>query len=370
MTHRVVLLAVLLAGCAGCDKLVGLSGSTTPLATVRFQVTGETPSPAPARLRVALVWGAEWLPEPFCILPAESPRAATVIAAGCRDSFGFAPLRVAANAATAIGTAASFDLYDLPAADDMVGDVTARIAYGSLVAYDDRDGDGTLGLARPAGAGGGMMPSEMGPTPALDTPDVIYGASFVTMTEPDRRIAYREGGFNAAAAFYPRNGCPPPPPAFSVLGAGGFSAEKAVAALSMGMLPPQDPASCTEAGLDQTTVDVPLRPLDSVRQLKCQPTGGTTGQTRYREPREPWDLASVTWACAGLPDLGRLPGVDGGAPATSTMQQLVIAGPPTADCKGLLHYTLRGCRNDPMCAMPEWDLTATPPAWWPCPRSP
>jgi hypothetical protein len=27
---------------------------------------------------------------------------------------------------------------------------------------------------------------------------------------------------------------------------------------------------------------------------------------------------------------------------------------------------LRGCREDPTCAVPDWDFTAHPPQWWPC----
>ena len=47
-----------------------------------------------------------------------------------------------------IGTPASIDLFSLPGADVMVGDPTSRVAYGSVVVYDD-DGDGTLDLAIP-----------------------------------------------------------------------------------------------------------------------------------------------------------------------------------------------------------------------------
>ena len=97
-------------------------------------------------LRVALVWGAQWLTEPFCVLPAESPEAAAVIDAGCRDPFGFVPALVSVSVPIAVDVPATLTLSQLPAADVMVGDVTARVAYGSLVVFDDRNGSGTLEL--------------------------------------------------------------------------------------------------------------------------------------------------------------------------------------------------------------------------------
>src|SRR6185369_9462206 len=175
-------------------------------------------------LRVALVWGAQWLTEPFCVLPAESPEAAAVIDAGCRDPFGFVPAAVSVGVPIDVDVPTTLTLVQLPSADVMVGDVTARVAYGSLVVFDDRDDSGTLELAMPQRApSGGRQgrPPQGGTTSA----DVIYGASFLTMTVPDQRVAYREGAFDAASAFYPRAGCElPPPPGFSVLAAGGFSA--------------------------------------------------------------------------------------------------------------------------------------------------
>jgi hypothetical protein len=49
------------------------------------------------------------------------------------------------------------------------------------------------------------------------------------------------------------------------------------------------------------------------------------------------------------------------------MIQLAISGRSDDSCAGLTHYVLRGCRNDALCDLPAWDVTATPPAWWPCP---
>jgi hypothetical protein len=348
---------------AGCGNVVGLGGSPTPLARIQVEVSGD-PIPPAAHLRVALVWGAQWLPEPFCVLPPESAAAAAVIQAGCRDSFGFVPKRVAANIALAPGTPVTLELFDLPAADVMVGDVTARVAYGSLVVYDDRNDNGTLELRQ-----GERVPPGSGPDAGIDLgdagpvgpADVVCGASFLSMTRPDQRIAFREGDFNAAAAFYPRQGCPPPPRGFSVLAAGGFSEAAALAAILAGQLPPEDPQTCAEVGLDQSVVSIAISDPAAATQVACLPRG-TNGIPRYRDPpAEAPDLTNRTWACAGLPDLG-----SPGQPSPGGVTQLVVSGPPTNACKSLTHYVLRGCDNDPNCASPEWDFTATPPSWWPC----
>jgi len=357
-----------------CGDLVGLGGPATPLAQVRALVTGELAPLRPPelegetpRLRVALVWGAQWLPEPFCFLPPESPEAAAVQAAGCPDSFGFVPSRVAANAAVEPGVPATLDLVSLPAADVMVGDVTARIAYASLIVYDDRNDNGTLDLHRPP-----HHWEERQEVPAADaglepTDDVVYGGSFVSMTLPDQRVAFREGEYAESVAFYPRVGCPPPEPGFSVLTAGGFSQADAIAAALEGRLPAEDPATCGAATLDDAVVSVALQAPAGVKQLACI-ADGAGGTTQYREPPAGApDLASLAWACVGLP---RLPDdLDGGSAGPGSVQ-LVVASAPGAACRRVVHYTLRGCEGDPECAAPTWDLTASPPAWWPCAASP
>jgi hypothetical protein len=349
---------------AACGELQGFGGEAPPLATFDVVFQGDLAPLRPSgvtdehALRVALVWGAQWLTEPFCILPAESPEAAAAIAAGCRDPFSFVPTQVSFGAPIAIDVPTTLILPQLPAADVMVGDVTARVAYGSLVVFDDRNDTGTLDLARPVrapsgGRGGGFMP---GPG---DSRDIIYGASFVTMTEPDRRIAYREGGFNAASAFYPRAGCDPPTPGFSVLTAGGFTAEAALAALLGGSLPQQDPSTCAVSAPAETVIAIAARAPAEVQEVGCDERTDDSS-VRYREPPQGSpDLASRVWACAHLPTFGTTGG-------PSDLIQLVVSGRATERCKGLTHYTLRGCFEDVNCEIPDWDFTANPPAWWPC----
>ncbi|HEX3482024.1 MAG TPA: hypothetical protein VHT91_43720 [Kofleriaceae bacterium] len=346
---------------AGCGNLSGLGGSAPPLATVHVQVTGDfasvqVPGTAAPKLQAALVWGAEWLTEPLCVRPTNDMSVQALIAAGCRDPFGFVPDRVAASAPLAADGTAELDLLDLPGADVMIGGVTARVAYASVVIYDDRDGNGTLTLGRPARLLG--RDQERPDDNGVQTADLVYAASFASMTEADTRLAYREGGFDRIAAFYPRAGCGDPLPSFSLVSAGGFSAMAAIAAELAGQLPPEDPSTCREQPVD-APVTLAYRPPAQLHELACQERT-LDSSIRYREPSiDPPNLAVSTAACAPVPDFG--------TGQANGMIQYVVSGRSDDSCVGLTHYVLRGCRNDPLCTQPDWDITKTPPAWWPCP---
>lgn len=356
---KLAITLALAAALPACDDLTGFGGEVQPLATLKLRLEGDLEAVREsgaegASLRIALVWGAQWLPERACLSPAAPPDLAAVLAAGCREPFAFTPARVAASAEAVPGVPLELPLFELPSADVMIGGLTARVAYGSLVVFDDRDASGSLELARPRRPPG----SRNGPPDEADedlaTADIVYGASFVAMTEPDTRLAFREGAFNTAAAFYPRSGCGAPPPAFSILEAGGFSVAAALQAAAAGRLPPQDPASCRESATGDAAVAIALRPPAEVREVGCQQRRAD-GAVRYREPpAEPLDLAELPHACAPIADTDQV--------------ELVVATRPDDTCKGLTHYVLRGCDDafDLACERPEWDFTAAPPSWWPC----
>jgi hypothetical protein len=359
--RRLVVASALVLTFAACGKLEGTGGPATPL--VSFTVTfsgdvGPLRPPGPAgELRLALVWGDQWLTEPFCVLPPESAEAAAVIAAGCRDPLGFVPLTVGASVPLAPDGPTSLTLEQLPSADVMVGDITARVAYGSLVVFEDHNANGTLDLSRPFRQPAPDGDEGRGP-PVFNSPDVIFGASFVTMTAPDRRVAYREGG-PPTGAFYPRAGCPPPPPGFSIVGAGGFSRMDALTATLAGTLPQEDPATCT-VDKPATTTAIEARPPAEVQEVGCDERA-TDSSIRYREPPpDSPDMNGRVLACAHLPSFDTT--------TPSSLIQLVVSGRASDHCKGLTHFVLRGCREKVDCPVPDWDFTANPPAWWPCPQ--
>jgi hypothetical protein len=359
---------VALALCSACDTVQGLAGTEPPLASFTVEVTGEVaalarPGDGAANLQVALVWGAQWLPEPLCVLPAESPEAAAVLGSldapgpGCRDPFGFVPLRVAATAPIVAGEPTTLDVVAVPAGDVVVGDLTGRAAYASFIVYDDRDGDGTLAIAEPSRVG-----SEDAGNSETATSDVVYGGSFVSMTQPDQRLGYREGAFDAAAAFYPRAGCEAPPVGFSVLAASGFTPGEAAAATRAGTLPQErDLSRCAAGG---AIVSVGVQAPDRVRELACAESN-TDSSVTYREPpRAAPDLSGRLQACVHLPSFDAAP-----SPVTELIVTGVVdpdAAHPRDRCAGLTHYILKGCETDPGCTVPAWDLSSTPPAWWPC----
>ena len=347
---------------AGCGDLVGFGGEIVPLTTIHVVATGDFESVRVAgateeNLRIGLVWGTQWLPEALCFVPPESPEVAAVVAAGCRNPLSFTPTRVAASVPITPNVPADLELFELPSAEVMFGDVTARVAYGSLVVFDDRDQSGTLELARTHRLpSGGFDPEEDN----LSS-DLVYGASFVAMTEPDQRLAFLEGSF-IETGFYPRHGCDAPLPAFSILGAGGFSLAEAVAATAAGTLPSEPAGSCTEDKPDALTVAFPLRANEQVREVGCEQRR-LDSSVRYRQPpADPPDLGmGRPYACASIPSLT-------GDTSVPTVTQLVVGSRAEETCRGISHYTLLGCDEGRlMCDAPEWDLRTNPPTWWPCP---
>lgn len=354
--------AVLCVALAACGKLQGFSGDVPPLATFEIAATGSPP--ANADLKVALVWGRQWLVEPLCLVgtaipldPRDDPNAvAAVIAAGCRDPFGFVPALDGADA-TFEGSGATMPLLTLPGADLMVGDLTARVAYGSFVVYDDKNHDGTLNIAVPnrppdfGGEGGGSGSDD------TMTPDLVLGASFVKMLQPDTRVTYREGAF-LTTGFYPRAGCGDPPLGFSLDSASGFTRQAAIDATVMGMVPQEtDVSQCMQRAPDSGPVTVALQaPSPTLEELACRER--TTDSTvRYREPDTTApDLTNRTTACVHHPSFG----------TPSDVIEFVVAGRTEDSCVGLTHYILKGCREGPDCVPPDWDHSLAPPSWWPC----
>ena len=350
----------------------GLGGQVPPLATFQVEATGDLGPLRRRRHLRRLAAGRAGLgravaaPSRSASFRRTRPAPAgsrPVIAAGCRDPFGFVPTLVAASVPVTIGTPTTLPLFDPPPTDVLVGDVTSRVAYASLVFYDDRDGDRharSVGVAPdPFGGDDGPDQQDM-----ADSSDVVYGASFLTMTAPDQRVSFLEGAFNPMAAFYPRSGCARSARrGFRVLGAGGFSADAAFSPR-----PPRAPCR-PRTILPNAPTDRPRRHAGDRSRRRRRRTsrrspaqsGRSTDRSRYRQP--PTDAPDFTATATST----LAPSFRRSTPAIrSNLIQLVVSGLPTDHCKGLTHYTLRGCREDVSCAVPDWDFTANPPAWWPC----
>jgi hypothetical protein len=141
--------------------------------------------------------------------------------------------------------------------------------------------------------------------------------------------------------------------------AGGFTREAALLAALDGGLPMQDPTTCREFALDAASVSIPLRPPVEIGDLRCVGRRADSS-VRYNDVTADMpDFTDRVIACASIPDFG--------TGTTAGIVQLVVSSRADEPCKQLTHYVLRGCENDAACEMPEWDFTAAPPAWWPCP---
>jgi hypothetical protein len=369
LTTRIEIAAVLGISLLGCSKPVGLGAPVKPLVNISVQVNGDLANLAFPR--VALVWGMQWQPEPSCALAPESSDMAEVQAAGCPDNFRFVPARDGADVAIQPNSTATISLVDLPGSDVMVGDIASRVAYASLIVYDDSNGDGAFDLRHPPRH---RRPGQPAPPPddggVAGPAEIVYAASFISMTQPDQRVAFLEGRFNPAVAFYPRNGCPDPQQGFSLLSAGGFAPTPDPLEIARGGgIPLEVSGSCVTAGLDQPVVLASPSPSSDLQALACTANdgGGTSFYVKAPADAPDFYIASLgnllnsthPAACTSFPHLS---GDDGGV---VTGQQLVVASAPTDACQYLTHYTLRRCDDDPACAIPTWDLTASPPSWWP-----
>src|SRR5262249_8527711 len=120
-----------------------------------------------------------------------------------------------------------------------------------------------------------------------------------------------------------------------------------------GELPAQDPAQCRQDSIDHE-VTIALQRPEELDEGSCYPF--YNGFQSLPPELDPRGLNDVT-ACTSIPDRG---------PGRATGRyQLLSAEPGLRGCKGITHFILRGCFNDPLCEHPDWN--EPPPSWWPCP---
>ncbi|MBA3503817.1 MAG: hypothetical protein M4D80_14715 [Myxococcota bacterium] len=343
----------------GCGDLQRFGGDAPPLTTLAVVVTGDLEAVRTADspdLRIAVVWGAQWLSESTCTTLPATTEETTFLTSGCRHPLFFTPKRAGDSVPLSPNVPFEFPLDDLPGGDVMIGGLSARIAYASLVVFDDRDHSGVLELGRmqrpPYRDTRGKQEDEHDDDNT--TGDIVYGASFAAMTEPDTRLAFREGAFNTASAFYPRQGCGEPPPRFGVLAAGGFSVLEAYTAASESRLPSQDPATCIEGTPATMPITIALRPPVEVREAACLQRSSSGTIRYYAPPVEAIDFSDRSFLCRVIPE--------------KQVTELIVTQRTADRCRGLTHYVLRGCSDDERvdCELPEWDFTQSPPGWWPC----
>lgn len=318
-----------LAACEGAPHVLGTE--ETPLFVVRGRISGTVP-PSP-NLRVGIVWAGVPVYVPYCHdrgpTPLDPRRSLSLVAQnGCRDPLDVVPALAGPSLPLDPGVG-TFELpiAHLPDASVMVGRLPSRVAYGTVVIYDDLDGNGTLDFAGPCGADAGGRDST-GSTLSEVTQETepIYAASFSTLRREQTRIAYVEGPFDGDSYYYPHPRCTVLPPAgFSLWVVGDLRAADDTCRLAA----PED--------------DVVLEGVDTylLDHLSC-PQGSRDAFPRPPPRRLPSDR--FHWECTP----------EGGMAVSS----------PYCACPNLRVYQLRGCYADAACETPDWDVPAPPE--WPC----
>jgi hypothetical protein len=332
-SRRAAAASVVALAAAGCGGSVhDLSAASDPLVVIHGHVDVaalERPNPSSA-LIAALIWAEVPALDPTCLAFSE-PR----IAAACPDPYGVFNGEV--GTWSPVGADGRFDLalLQLPAVRVSVGDAVTRIAYGSVVVLEDVDGNGQPTLVA-AAVGSDRFDA---PAPQPSNPDTIVGASFYDLHANQTRVVFREGGWVPDSNFYPLPGCDAPVTGLSILTAPPYS----------DATPPA--GGCVDTGTDATVEVTPLAAADGLAYL-CRSAQIGVG-LRSPGDRPPRGSTSGFICLSGT-----------GAPPALPGSVLDVVYPGV--CPWLRSYALSGCSTDPSCTMPEWDVTASPPSWWPC----
>lgn len=308
-------LVLLTAIVAACSALPGESLGSAPVYTLNGHVDVSKLRANGKPLSVALAWGAVPAYPQVCVTHGNKY---LQLKEACGSPFTFRIGQYFPGQPLVVDEAGNFTytVGALPEARLTVGSQAGRVAYGSLVIYED--------IAQL----GGFQPGEAGEEPASR----VVAASFASLTLPQHRIVLREGEWDIASMFYPHVGCTVPPPGFSLMKA------------TLGISPQGElQGSCEIQPTTQPVEILPLSELDA-KAISCPANVGSAHPEWISEP-------PTNGIC-----------LDAGT--------LLIPTDATNYCPAVQVVLLKGCydpaRTD--CDKePDWDVTATPPDWWSCP---
>lgn len=282
-----------------------------PLVTLRARIEGQAPSTATTgELSASMIWAA--MPAEFeeCMEAAIDEGEIMT----CMEGNRFVPALATNSVPVQPVFPASFEipLYTLPSPAVLSGSPGALFGYGILVVYDDGNTNGELDL----------VDSE-----ATSSVDTVLGASAPTGQHEIGFVVYREGALSPVWKMFSLFGCGEPEQGFSVI--------RMVMDEAAGTL------SCVVRRTNDTTLAVYFEDSEEMRSLVCE--AAEEGST-YPAAEPP---PGATVECYG-PDFMR------------------FASNPSAYCRHWQTYRLSGCFDPLDCSTPDWDLTASPPDWWPC----
>ena len=342
------------------QKIYGLDNQLTPLAELKLSVLQsdleQLPIETRSRLRFGLVWLGINIPSTWCaerlssILLGEAFSSVefaelTQLSELCRNPLGVAP--ILAGPSVALEDASSVISEDglitqsivftaLPPSEVLIGTPDARIAYASLVIFEDLNDNGILdiGQSHPPIFWDELEPRRNRNDDSVkesrfsfddyDSADQLYSSSFNSLLDSHQRLVFREGRFNESY-FYPLGGCTPPP-GFSYLNVDGDFQE----------------ASCTASPIDEPIVLTLTKPSLSLQEAICAPADVWLFQPPINEPDSHYQ-----YTCLSPNELA--------------------ASDPEQNCKNLSIIQLVDCPiNEPNCNDAEWDVRDQVPEWWPC----
>ncbi len=309
-----------------CGQVSELGSEPEPLFHLRAHLSQliTPPSEGFTNLRAGLMWAGVPVFVPYCFEYGTNPTKplqlpTKVAKVGCRDPFDIVPglggptVSIDPNTQTF-----QIPVTQLPSAEVLIGTLEQRMAFASIIVFDDINGDGELDLSRGCGQfGGGGRPREP-----------IYASSFTSLRKRQTRVSYVEGPFDLDSFYYPHPKCPQVPPE-------GFSIWEVDEAFAF------EP-DCTIHDIYHEVELTPVAPLE-LRPLTC------VQRERESFPRAPRMQApdeDDVWEC--------------------TKQGGLAVSNPGCQCPEVRVFTLSGCSDDLECEKPEWDVRETPPEWWPC----
>jgi hypothetical protein len=309
---RLVLLTALISitGLACGDGVHSASNLGDPIVTLSAEVEGTLPDNVSAdHLRASIIW--ETLPDALLECMDKAVNADDVYA--CTNPTDFRPAQSTRSVAIEPTFPASFEvpMYTLPSPEVLSGDPTALLGYGILVVYEDGNENNELDLV------------SFGEKVSADT---ILASGIPSGVEKAIYVVYREGALSPFWKMFSIFGCPEPGQGFSVVD----------------LVADANGVSCLVHSAEEAKISVLFEDSESVRQLICEP----------------------------LLDINTYPPVD--APETDQQiychysDSLEYLMDPDSYCRFSQVYELAGCENLFGCKVPDWDLTASPPAWWPC----
>lgn len=312
---RVIAVASMVVTLSACGPGVrSIADVGEPLVVLKGEVVTEAPAGTPTSdLAASLVWAALGPEVVTCLASATTATQAL----DCTGS-DFSPRRSSRTVPLkpVFPSSLELPLFALPEPSTLDGVEGARLSYALVVVHHDGNRNGTLDL---------IPPTE------LEGPDTVLGTSLrAGSPNQGELLVYREGALSAAwNAFRLVAGCAEPPQGFSI----ARWSRNEVGALACELLPAD------------TTVRIELSASASVRERACMSAPPPVSQ------KPPVSAPIGTIRCFG----------------TSSVD---VDPAPTATCRRLERYDLVGCPNGmPGCAGPAWDVSATPPTWWPCDTS-